>query len=139
MVIFTKRKNLEGFLAPKLFDTELILINQVKYLGVILDSKLNWKFYIDNRIRKASIAHWQCCRALYYTAFVWWKKNTSDHCKKQFGRIQRTTCLGYDIYTDGSLFEGRVCSGVFFLRNLILWHLSLLEHSPQSFRLRFTP
>jgi hypothetical protein len=57
MVLFTKRRNLEGFFAPKLFDTELILNNQVKYLGVILDSKLNWKFHIDNRIRKASIAY----------------------------------------------------------------------------------
>jgi hypothetical protein len=35
----------------------LILNNQVKYLGVILDIDLNWKFYIDNRIRKASIAY----------------------------------------------------------------------------------
>jgi hypothetical protein len=25
MVLFTKRRNLEGFFAPKLFDTELIL------------------------------------------------------------------------------------------------------------------
>jgi hypothetical protein len=41
MVFFTKRRNLEGFFAPRLFDTELILNNQVKYLGVILDSKLN--------------------------------------------------------------------------------------------------
>jgi hypothetical protein len=41
MVLFTKRRNLEGFLTPNLFDTELILNNQVKYLGVILGSKLN--------------------------------------------------------------------------------------------------
>jgi hypothetical protein len=60
MVLFTKRRNLEGFFAPRLFDTELILNNQVKYLGVILDSNLNWKFHIDNRIRKVSIAYWQC-------------------------------------------------------------------------------
>jgi hypothetical protein len=57
MVLFTKRRNLEGFFAPKLFDTELILNNQVKYLGVILDSKLNCKFRIYNRIRKANIVY----------------------------------------------------------------------------------
>jgi hypothetical protein len=51
MVLFTKRKNLEGFFAPRLFDTELVLNNQVKYLG----GKLNWKFHIDNRIRRASV------------------------------------------------------------------------------------
>jgi hypothetical protein len=64
MVLFTKRGNLEDFFDPKLFDTELILNNQVKYLRVILDNKLNWKFYIDNRIRKDSIAYWQCRRAI---------------------------------------------------------------------------
>jgi hypothetical protein len=31
MVLFTKRRNFEGFFAPKLLDTELILNNQVKY------------------------------------------------------------------------------------------------------------
>jgi hypothetical protein len=50
MVHFTKRRNLQGLFAPKLFDTELILKNQVKYLGVILNCKLNWKFHIDNRL-----------------------------------------------------------------------------------------
>jgi hypothetical protein len=63
MVLFTKRRNLEGFFAPKLFDTELILNNQVKYLGVILDNIID-SIHIDNRIRKASKAYWKCFRAL---------------------------------------------------------------------------
>jgi hypothetical protein len=58
---FSQKKD---FLAPKLFDTELILNNQMKYLGVSLDSKLNWKFHIDNKIRKASITYWLCRRAI---------------------------------------------------------------------------
>jgi hypothetical protein len=58
MILFTKRRNLKGLFTPRLFDTELILNNQVKYLGVILDSKLNWKFHIGYRIRKASLAYW---------------------------------------------------------------------------------
>jgi hypothetical protein len=45
MIFFTKRRNLEGFFASKLFDMALILNTQVKYLGV--------KFHIDNRIWKA--------------------------------------------------------------------------------------
>jgi hypothetical protein len=61
MVFFTKRRSLDRYFAPKLFDTELILNNLVN-LGVIRDSKLNWKFHIDNRIRKASIVYWQCHR-----------------------------------------------------------------------------
>jgi hypothetical protein len=55
---------MQKFFAPKFFDTELILSNQVKYQGVILDNKLNWKFHIDKRIRKASIAYWQRRRSI---------------------------------------------------------------------------
>jgi hypothetical protein len=33
-------------------------------VGVILESKLNWNIHIDNRIRKASKACWQCRRAI---------------------------------------------------------------------------
>jgi hypothetical protein len=117
MVLFTKRRNLEIFFAPRLFDTELTLNNQVKYLGVILDSKLNWKFHIDNRIRKTSIVYWQDRRAigktwglkpkvmywiytsvirpmLTYAALVWWKRTHLTTVKKQFDLIQRITCLG---------------------------------------------
>jgi hypothetical protein len=50
-------------------------------------------------------------------------------------------CLPFDglkFYTDGSLFEGKG-SGVFFRRNLMSRHLSLLERSPLSFRRRFMP
>jgi hypothetical protein len=63
MILFTKRKNLEGFIAPKLFNTGLKLNNQ----GVILDSKWNWKSYIDNRIQKTSRAYWQSHRAIEKT------------------------------------------------------------------------
>jgi hypothetical protein len=98
------------FSHPRLFETELILNNQVKYL----DSKLDWKFHIDNRIRKASIAYWQCHRAigktwglkpkvvywiytsvirpmLIYAALVWWKRTHLTTVKKQFGHIQQIT------------------------------------------------
>jgi hypothetical protein len=110
-------RNLEGFFAPRHFDTELILNNQVKYLGVILNSKLNWKFYIDNRIWKVTIAYWQCHRAigkawglkpkvgywiytsvirpmLTYAVLVWWRRTHLTTVKNQFGHIQRFTCLG---------------------------------------------
>jgi hypothetical protein len=117
MVLFTKRRNVEGFFAPRLFDTELILNNQVKYLGVTLDSKLNWKFHMDNRTRKASIAYWQCRKVigktwdlqpkvvywiytsvirpmLTYAALVWWKRIHPTTVKEQFGHVQLITCLG---------------------------------------------
>jgi hypothetical protein len=43
---------------------ELQLKNQVKYLGVILDEKLNWNNHIDHRMQKATIAFWQCRKAI---------------------------------------------------------------------------
>jgi hypothetical protein len=41
------------------FGTEFQLKNQVKYLGVILDEKLNWNSHIDHRMQKATIAFWR--------------------------------------------------------------------------------
>jgi hypothetical protein len=49
MVLFTNNWKLVGFKKPILFGTELQMQNQVKYLGVILDEKLNW-----NRMQKAT-------------------------------------------------------------------------------------
>jgi hypothetical protein len=60
MVIFTNNKKIVGFKKPILFETELQLKNQVKYLGVIQDEKLNWNSHIDHRLQKATIAFWQC-------------------------------------------------------------------------------
>jgi hypothetical protein len=53
-----------GFKKPILFETELQLKNQVKYLGVILDEILNWNSHIDHRMQKATISFWQCRRAI---------------------------------------------------------------------------
>jgi hypothetical protein len=41
MVFFTNNRKLVGFKKSILFGTELQFKNQVKYLGVILDEKLN--------------------------------------------------------------------------------------------------
>jgi hypothetical protein len=40
------------------------MTDQVKYLGVILDKKHDWKAYLENRMLKACIAYWQCRRAV---------------------------------------------------------------------------
>jgi hypothetical protein len=127
-----KRRNLEGFFAPRprLFDTELILNNQVKYLGVILDSKLNLKFHIDNRIRKASIVYWQYRRAIGKTwglkpkvvyriyssvirpmlnaTLVWWKRTNVTTVKKTVWSYQRITCLG--MTTPTAAMETHLCN-----------------------------
>jgi hypothetical protein len=82
------------------------MTDQVKYLGVILDKKLDWKAHLANRMRKACIAYWQCRRALgktgglspkvvawlytsvvrlilLYYPLVWWKRVELKNAQKR--------------------------------------------------------
>jgi len=43
LVAFTRKRKLTGFFEPHLFGKSLQLSRSVKYLGVILDSRLTWK------------------------------------------------------------------------------------------------
>lgn len=94
-VIFTRNRNLAGFRNPTIFGKEITRKKSVKYLGVILESKLNWNEHIENRIKKSLRIFW-CCRSaigkswglrpkctlwiytaivrqmLAYAAFIWW-------------------------------------------------------------------
>jgi hypothetical protein len=51
----------DQFNLPKtIVDRANNLMDQVKYLEVILDKKLEWKAHLENRMRKACIACRQC-------------------------------------------------------------------------------
>jgi hypothetical protein len=94
---FSQKRGIWRVFSPQ---NSLTRNNQVKYLGVIRDCKLNWEFHIDNKIRKASIAYWQCRRAIgktwglkpkveYWIYFgnktdvdICRNKNINDHCKE---------------------------------------------------------
>lgn len=45
-ILFSRRKNLTP-VNLKLYDRDLKFVNQIKFLGVIFDSKLNWKEHIN--------------------------------------------------------------------------------------------
>jgi hypothetical protein len=89
------------------------MTDQVKYLGVILDKKLDWKAYL---MRKTCIAYWQCRRAvgktwglspkvvawlytsvvrpiLSYTTLVWWRRVQLKNAQKSLSHLQWTMCL----------------------------------------------
>jgi hypothetical protein len=74
-----------------------MMTDQVKYLGVILDKKLDWKAHLENRMRKVCIAYWHYRSAvrrtwglspkvvaqpsisevrpiLSFASLVWWKR-----------------------------------------------------------------
>jgi hypothetical protein len=53
MVLFTNNRKIGGFYNPRLVCTELRMTDQVKYLGVILDKKLDWKAHFEKRMHKA--------------------------------------------------------------------------------------
>jgi hypothetical protein len=116
MVLFTNNSKLVGFKKPILFGTELQLKNQVKYLGVILDEKLNWISHLDDRMQKATIAFWQCRRAigktwglkpkvvywintsvvkpiLIYAALLWWKKASQISVNRKTAHLQHLACI----------------------------------------------
>ena len=53
MVLFTLKRSIQGWRPVKFFGKELVRTNQVKHLGVILDSKLTWKEHLTSKYNKA--------------------------------------------------------------------------------------
>ena len=53
MILFTRRYKPEQHKAIYFFDEEVKLNQGIKYLGVILDSKLSWKTHLDSRLSKS--------------------------------------------------------------------------------------
>ena len=92
------------------------MVHEIRYLGVILDSKLNWKSHIDNRYNKALKILGQCRRfvgqnwglkpkymlwlfnmvikpVLTYGSLVWWTKSNQVTIQNKLNKIQRLACL----------------------------------------------
>lgn len=60
VVFFTRRKMLDGFVSPTLIGITIQISSEVKYLGVILESKLLWTSQVEQNTSKGSTAFWQC-------------------------------------------------------------------------------
>ena len=116
MVLFTRRKRRDGFKAPHLGGQELALSREVKFLGVILDSELRWHSHLQYACQKATIALWQCRRAvgktwglspkimfwLYrfvvrprvsYAVVVWWPRLELVTAQRRLLKLQRLVCI----------------------------------------------
>ena len=89
---------------------------QVKYVGVIFDSKLAWNYYIEKVICKATLSLFICKKMInskwglrpkyvlwIYTAIVrpivtfasivWWEKTTRKNIQRKLNKLQRLVCL----------------------------------------------
>lgn len=62
MILFTKKRKIEDLNIPKI-DIPITVVYLIKYLGIILDYRLNWIANLDSRIEIATIALWQCRKA----------------------------------------------------------------------------
>ena len=117
LVAFTRKRKLPGFSQPHLFGKALHRSMSVKYLVVILDSRLTRKVHVDVKVKKAQNLMWACRRAcgvtwglkhrvgpwLYVTiirpsvtfaSLVWWPGCQTASAKKKLSRVQRLACLG---------------------------------------------
>jgi hypothetical protein len=116
IVPFTNRRILEGLGPPIINGKELKMLDEVKYLGVILDLKLNWNQHLQKIIRKTqttfalvrrtcgrkwglrpSMLYWLYTRVIgpfiLYGSLIWWPKVIQKNTKTQPVRIQRMACL----------------------------------------------
>jgi hypothetical protein len=109
LVAFTRKRKLQGFFEPQFFRVKLSLSGSVKYLGVILDSRLTWREHTDVKVRKAhnllwarwglrpKMVHWLYIAivqpTISFASLVWWLGCQMPSAKKKLSKIQRLACL----------------------------------------------
>jgi hypothetical protein len=117
LVAFTRKRKHMGLFEPRLFGKTLQRSTSVKYLGVILDSRLTWKEHMDAKLRKAqnsmlacrtacgamwglkpTVVHWVYVATIRpsvtFVSLVWWHGCQTARAKRKLSSVQRLACLG---------------------------------------------
>ena len=115
MIIFTRKRKIDGIRIPKIKGIPIKLVYQLKYLGIILDHRLNWEANLDSRITIATISLWQCRKAygsrwgllpkvmfwiyttvirpvLTYGCFLWSHICKNKRIQTKLNKFQRMAC-----------------------------------------------
>lgn len=116
MILFTRKYKVENLRAPSLYNVELKLSSEVKYLGVIIDRKLNWGSHVERQCAKAKRILWAlrgamgkqwglapevalwCYTAivrpvLTYASIIWWERTTLQTGLNKLQSVQRMALL----------------------------------------------
>ena len=110
LVAFTRKRKHQGFFEPRFFGVKLSISGSVKYLGVILDSRLTWREHVEVKARKAHNLLWACRRVfggrglrlkvvhwlyvaivrptLTFASLVWWPGCQMASAKKKLSKVQ---------------------------------------------------
>src|SRR6202012_2092693 len=115
MIIFTRKRKIDGIRIPKIKGIPIKLVYQLKYLGIILDHRLNWEANLDLRITIAIISLWKCRKAygsrwglspkvmfwiyttvirpvLTYGCFLWSRICKNKRIQTKLNKFQRMAC-----------------------------------------------
>jgi len=116
MILFTRKYKPDSVVPITFYGKELEQQTRVKYLKVVLDSKLNWSSHIDAKCNKALISLFQLKRSigntwgltpritrwmytaiirpsLTYAAVVWWPRVKFKTASRKLEHLQRLACL----------------------------------------------
>lgn len=116
VVLFTRKKKMEGWIDLKIENKGLTLKNEVKYLGVTLDKKLAYNTHVNDKCAKAIKTLYQAKNAishtwgmspkitkwlytavikpmLSYAAIIWWERATYLTTQRKLASTQRLATL----------------------------------------------
>ena len=82
-LLHSRKRDRTGFYSSSLFGKTLPVPDQVKYLGVIIDSTIRWKAHVEARVSKVTKCYWglkkavgnnwglaPCVISWFYTAII---------------------------------------------------------------------
>ncbi|XP_074112183.1 uncharacterized protein LOC141535918 [Cotesia typhae] len=116
LVLFTKKRKFV-VKAPFLFNEQLRFTEEIRYLGVTVDKKLNWRSHISSQAQKATATFWVCRRMfgntwglkprmvkwiyeailvpqIIYASVVWWPALKRATNIKALNKVYRLAILG---------------------------------------------